>query len=266
MPRVYNKHHNDAPKDAVYVGRPSSWGNPFSHLDSRDTSIIPLASRDEAVQAYEAWLLSQPAVMSLARAELRGKDLVCWCAPHKCHADILLRIANEEEIRMAQGFVTKIDARNTKFGTYYDVYVDNKNLGGGKFPPKGISEGDFVEYEMEKNARGYEQIKAGTLRKTDAPAGVKAPAAPAPSAISMDKQDVISRQAALNSALSFLSTLVAAGAIPEGKTLTPAKKADKLEAILMNYTAKFFNLSTGAVYDLPEEDIAEAAANWDEQE
>lgn len=167
---------------------------------------------------------------------------------------------------MAQGFVTKIDNRQTKFGTYYDVYVDNKNMGGGKFPPKGVAEGDFVEYEMEKNARGYEQIKAGTLRKVEAPAGVKAPAAPAPSTISMDKQDVISRQAALNSALSFVNVLVAAGGIPEGKTLTPAKKAEKLEAILLSYTAKFFHMSTGAEYELPEDELASAAANWDEQE
>jgi hypothetical protein len=26
--------------------------------------------------------------------ELRGKDLVCWCAPKPCHGDVLLRLAN----------------------------------------------------------------------------------------------------------------------------------------------------------------------------
>ena len=26
--------------------------------------------------------------------ELKGKDLVCWCAPQPCHADVLLEIAN----------------------------------------------------------------------------------------------------------------------------------------------------------------------------
>jgi len=25
---------------------------------------------------------------------LRGKDLVCWCAPLPCHADVLLELAN----------------------------------------------------------------------------------------------------------------------------------------------------------------------------
>ncbi|GAG87489.1 unnamed protein product, partial [marine sediment metagenome] len=26
--------------------------------------------------------------------ELKGKDLVCWCAPLPCHADVLLELAN----------------------------------------------------------------------------------------------------------------------------------------------------------------------------
>jgi hypothetical protein len=27
--------------------------------------------------------------------DLRGLDLVCWCAPLPCHGDVLLRLANE---------------------------------------------------------------------------------------------------------------------------------------------------------------------------
>jgi hypothetical protein len=26
--------------------------------------------------------------------ELRGKDLLCWCAPGSCHADVLVELAN----------------------------------------------------------------------------------------------------------------------------------------------------------------------------
>jgi hypothetical protein len=26
---------------------------------------------------------------------LRGKDLVCWCAPKRCHCETLIRLANE---------------------------------------------------------------------------------------------------------------------------------------------------------------------------
>ncbi|WP_436298090.1 DUF4326 domain-containing protein [Variovorax sp. LjRoot175] len=35
-------------------------------------------------------------MLAAAKAELRGKDLVCWWAPEACHADVLLRIANED--------------------------------------------------------------------------------------------------------------------------------------------------------------------------
>lgn len=27
--------------------------------------------------------------------ELRGKDLLCWCYPAPCHADVLLELAND---------------------------------------------------------------------------------------------------------------------------------------------------------------------------
>jgi hypothetical protein len=29
-----------------------------------------------------------------ALSELRGRDLVCWCAPLLCHGDVLLALAN----------------------------------------------------------------------------------------------------------------------------------------------------------------------------
>jgi len=32
-----------------------------------------------------------------ALPELRGKDLVCWCSPLPCHADVLLELANAEK-------------------------------------------------------------------------------------------------------------------------------------------------------------------------
>jgi hypothetical protein len=32
------------------------------------------------------------------RAELNGRDLVCWCAPLPCHGDVLLRLAADTRI------------------------------------------------------------------------------------------------------------------------------------------------------------------------
>ena len=67
------------PPDAVYVGRPTRWGNPYS---------VEEWGRDEAIRKFR--LLSIPNL-----DELRGKDLACWCPLDKtCHADVLLELAN----------------------------------------------------------------------------------------------------------------------------------------------------------------------------
>jgi hypothetical protein len=50
-------------------------------------------SRDEVIAKYRTWIVRQPVLMA-ALHELRGKDLVCWCAPERCHADLLIELAN----------------------------------------------------------------------------------------------------------------------------------------------------------------------------
>ena len=97
MPKVYNKYHNNAPAGAVYVGRPTKWGNPFSHQDGT-LAHLKVKSREEAVSKFREMLCQKDTFWSVKRheikLELRGKDLVCWCAPKECHADVLLEIAN----------------------------------------------------------------------------------------------------------------------------------------------------------------------------
>lgn len=93
MPQVHNKYHKTAPDDAVYIGRPSKWGNPFTHKDGT-LAQFKVSSREDAVAKYEEWLTNQPALIESARKELVGKDLVCWCKPAACHGDVLLKIAN----------------------------------------------------------------------------------------------------------------------------------------------------------------------------
>lgn len=79
------------PDGAVYIGRPTRWGNPFLL-----SVFTPLA----AVQMFrEQLLLPDGGILPFTRehvsAELRGKDLACWCPPDQpCHADVLLEIAN----------------------------------------------------------------------------------------------------------------------------------------------------------------------------
>ena len=70
-----------------YVGRPTIWGNPF--VIGRD------GSREEVIAKYEEYLLNEPKLLRRLH-ELRGKHLVCWCAPKACHADVLIKHANKE--------------------------------------------------------------------------------------------------------------------------------------------------------------------------
>lgn len=86
MPRVLNRHDlAEMPGNAVYVGRPSKWGNSFkAGIDG---------TREEVIAMYEKALLANEFLMGQLD-ELRGLDLVCSCAPLACHADVLLRLAN----------------------------------------------------------------------------------------------------------------------------------------------------------------------------
>lgn len=79
----------------VYIGRPSEWGNPFSHKTGTKAEFV-VASRELAVEEYKKWLLSQPKLMEKVKQELKGKILGCWCAPLACHGDVLAEIANED--------------------------------------------------------------------------------------------------------------------------------------------------------------------------
>lgn len=40
MPKLYNKYHNDFPKDAIYIGRGSKYGNPFTIEKYKDRNIV----------------------------------------------------------------------------------------------------------------------------------------------------------------------------------------------------------------------------------
>ena len=79
------------PAGAVYVGRPTRWGNPYPHNGTP-------ASRAEVVATYRQLISADPALRAAARRQLAGRDLACWCPlDQPCHADVLLTIANQEE-------------------------------------------------------------------------------------------------------------------------------------------------------------------------
>lgn len=84
-PKVLNKRAAGVPPGAVYVGRGGPWGNPFRMGRDGDRAAV--------VARHERWLAGQHQLLR-ALDELRGRDLVCFCAPEACHGDLLLKLAN----------------------------------------------------------------------------------------------------------------------------------------------------------------------------
>lgn len=95
------------PEGAVYVGRPTKWGNPYREGDESawfgDMPVFgieePITSRI-AVDLFRMYVIAPASPISWAqiRTELAGKDLACWCPlDQPCHADVLLEVANAGE-------------------------------------------------------------------------------------------------------------------------------------------------------------------------
>jgi hypothetical protein len=83
-------HCKKAPYD-IYIGRPSKWGNPFTHLkDGKTLAKYIVGSRDEAVEAYREWITKGDGKYLMDDLhELKNKVLGCWCHPKSCHGDVL---------------------------------------------------------------------------------------------------------------------------------------------------------------------------------
>lgn len=104
-----------APAGAVYVGRPTIFGNPWDvSLAAEYLTKHPIpgwTAHDLAVACFRNWLRRGPGPevtpanpftfraelvrLLAALSKLRGKDLMCWCPLDvPCHADVLLELAN----------------------------------------------------------------------------------------------------------------------------------------------------------------------------
>lgn len=95
------------PKNAVYVGRPTPWGNPFEvgasyvYVNGIPMPTLfqperrPVDDATHAVALYREWLDTRPRRVAAIASLLAGYDLACWCPlDQPCHADVLLEVAN----------------------------------------------------------------------------------------------------------------------------------------------------------------------------
>ena len=77
---LVNIRHSRPPTNAIFIGRPSKWGNPYK---------IKIG-REKAIEEYENYLYSSGLINDIA--ELANLTLVCFCTPLPCHGNVLLKI------------------------------------------------------------------------------------------------------------------------------------------------------------------------------
>jgi hypothetical protein len=70
----------------VKIDRKTEWGNPFK--ETKD------CNRAEACKRFEEYLQGRPDLLARL-GDLKGKVLLCWCHPLRCHGDFLAARANE---------------------------------------------------------------------------------------------------------------------------------------------------------------------------
>ncbi len=85
----------------IYIGRHSDklkgkWGNPYCHKTEGTLAQFKTASRKEAVESFEIYLLSNTELLNSLH-ELQGKVLGCWCHPKLCHGHILKKYVDRLE-------------------------------------------------------------------------------------------------------------------------------------------------------------------------
>lgn len=81
---VLNCHKDRIPEDAIWIMRPSKWGNPYK-IDRDNT-------REAVIEKYKRYVLKQlreGRITMRDLAELHGKTLVCCCTPKPCHGHVL---------------------------------------------------------------------------------------------------------------------------------------------------------------------------------
>lgn len=111
-----NKEEHD-----FYIGRPTNWGNPFTHKTGTKASFV-LPTREDSIEAFRKWLAGEEYqdvepdrrqwILDNVH-KLKDKTIGCWCAPKRCHGEVLRDLADGKDISTKEEKVER-KIENTK--------------------------------------------------------------------------------------------------------------------------------------------------------
>lgn len=178
------------------------------------------------------------------------------------------------------GIVESVDVKETSAGTMYNIKVNGKSFGYGRYPPKAKA-GDSITFGVKYNGQ-YANVDTKNVQVTP---GTGAPpqksfssAAPSNDAgknaywenkekADAAKQVTIERQAALNSAIAFANVIVGANLVPTPANAKPKDVVAIIESMVLHYRDVFLATSTekattSAVPTAEVETMDEEATGW----
>jgi hypothetical protein len=166
------------------------------------------------------------------------------------------------------GIVETVNSKEGQYGTMWSVKVNGEWFGAGKYMPK-CREGDNVTFDFTFKGN-YKNMDTKTLKATTSGSSAAATIAGAAPPTTGgggyvdNRQEVISKQAALNSAIAFMQLLHAEGGIPLAATVKGGKREGALRELLQQYTCEFYEQATGKKLVLSPVKVAKGGTEPDE--
>lgn len=106
MINVVNKSKHKPTPDDFYIGRGSVMGNPYHSKESNHPhALYKVDTVEKAIEGYKKYLeysyfndaTINKFIKELIDRELddQNTNLVCYCAPNKCHGDIIKKFVDD---------------------------------------------------------------------------------------------------------------------------------------------------------------------------
>lgn len=88
-------------EDFVFIGRPSIFGNPYSHKE-KSRAEYKTETRIEAIEMYKKHLDKNPHLIDSLIKELQESNtnkIGCYCTPKRCHGEILIEFIENRKYK-----------------------------------------------------------------------------------------------------------------------------------------------------------------------
>lgn len=151
------------------------------------------------------------------------------------------------------GVIQEVIKQQRGANTMVDIVVGGQKYGAGLEKFFKAKAGQYVEFDLDEE-RGFKNVARGSLKagefKGVPETSPETPKAAVTKAVSSfdSRQDAISRQAASNTAISWLEFLASQDALPALSAKAKGVKQEALDTLRREYEREFYEHNTGVAW------------------